>query len=384
MRVILTDRIYSSAGNIVDHITEKLGIKDQVEANVVSRTRGGGAAANAVIMGTADACVVWDAAAHLRREKLDTMPLGKEAALTEGVDSVTTATFGRIDMDYMRVTIAVLKKSKKLQAARAFGAFAASEECASIWRDFGFSEAIASRPHPAIVAMDSGKTLFIHCAAGMRLPVEQMIETFKKQTGIKIDPNYDGSNRLLGQIRLTRKGDIYIPGDVDYIEMAEADMLVTGSKPICRFVPVIIVVKGNPKGIKKLSDLTKAGIKIGQADEKAAAVGRKTLPILKLNDVDVKAWKKNVVMTTATVNELAVAVKLKTIDAAVVWKAVAFSYSKSADIIAIPADKNLTAEVGAAVLLSSSNKEIATKFIDLMVSETGRKILTANGYTVSE
>ncbi|MCK5528401.1 MAG: extracellular solute-binding protein, partial [Kiritimatiellae bacterium] len=120
------------------------------------------------------------------------------------------------------------------------------------------------------------------------------------------------------------------------------------------------------------------------ADEKAAAVGRKTLPILKLNDVDVKAWKKNVVMTTATVNELAVAVKLKTIDAAVVWKAVAFSYSKSADIIAIPADKNLTAEVGAAVLLSSSNKEIATKFIDLMVSETGRKILTANGYTVSE
>ena len=145
-----------------------------------------------------------------------------------------------------------------------------------------------------------------------------------------------------------------------------------------------MVAKGNPKGIEKLSDLTKPGLKIGQADESAAAVGRLTPKIMSLNGVDVAAWKKNVVMTTPTVNELAVAVKLKTIDATVVWKAIALNYIKDSDIISIPADKNIMPEVGVAVLLSSSNKETAKKFIDFMVSEKGREILIANGYTVGE
>jgi molybdate transport system substrate-binding protein len=372
LRVVLTHQEYSTTGQLVSRMTDKAGI--DLGSNVVSRTRGGGAAANAVMLGTADAAVVWDAVAYLRRDKLDSVPLEPDVKLKRGVDAVTTATFKRIEMDYIRVTMASLSVSSQPEAASRFGDFVASEKNADVWKKFGFSAPDRARDREG----KKGESILVQCAAGMRLPVSEMASEFERKHGVKVELAYDGSNRLLGSIKLTRKGDVYIAGDADYIDMAGKAGLVDESAAGCRFEPVMMVRKGNPKKILTLADMAKSGLKIGQADEQATAIGRLMPKLLGLNGVDRKLWKKNIVLTTTTVNELAMAIKLGTVDAVVVWNAVAAKYADDSEIVKIA--ENITPAVGAAVLSCGKNRQDGAAFLKFMQSRRGRDIMKRNGY----
>jgi molybdate transport system substrate-binding protein len=219
----------------------------------------------------------------------------------------------------------------------------------------------------------------------MRSPVDILAKSFEKESGVKVEITYDGSNKLLGQIKLSRKGDVYIAGDADYIDMAAKEKLLGNSREqLCFFEPVIMVRNDNPKGVVNLSDLLKAGIKIGQGDEKVAAVGRLMAPILDKNGVDKESWRKNVVLSTPTVNELGAAVKLGTIDAAVVWRSIADDYPNEGEIISIPKEKNIMPSVEGASLVYSKNAKAAEAFLKYLVSERGRFALMNDGYAVDK
>lgn len=173
---------------------------------------------------------------------------------------------------------------------------------------------------------------------------------------------------------------MYVAGDADYVAMAAKEGLIAANKTVCFFTPVIMVQKGNPKSIKSLADMLKPGVKIAQGDEKAAAVGRIMGKLLELNGVDKDAWRKNVVTTTPTVNELAVAVKLGTIDATVVWDSIAKDYKDSSEVIELEPAKNIFPQVEVAILANAENKDGAQAFIDFMVSDEGKAILKKMGY----
>jgi len=228
------------------------------------------------------------------------------------------------------------------------------------------------------------KSLFVYCAAGMRKPMETLARDYETSNKTKLELTYDGTNKLLGQIKLTRKGDVYIAGDADYIAMARKDNLVGEAKTLCYFIPVIMVKKGNPLKISGFVDLMKPGIKVGQADDKAAAVGRIMPKLLALNGIDTVVWKNNIVVSTPTVNELGIAVKLGTIDATVVWNAVAAMYSDASDTVIIPSDKNVVAEVEGAILAFSKDKTEAKKFLDYLVSDKAKQVLNANHYVTED
>ena len=166
--------------------------------------------------------------------------------------------------------------------------------------------------------------------------------------------------------------------------MAEKHGLIKSKKRICYFVPVIMVKKNNPFEIERLSDLLKDNIKIGQADERAAAVGCLTPKILYLNGIDNTKWAKNVVLSTPTVNELGIGMKLGTIDAAIVWSSIALNYADISEIIKLDPKKNIIPEVGGAILNSSKNPKAASAFLDFITSNRGCEILIENGYLVDK
>jgi molybdate transport system substrate-binding protein len=383
VRVVLTDSVYSTLGHVVKVMARKSGLGKKLYANAVTMTKSSGEAANAVMLGTADAAIVWDAVAFLRREKLDAIPIDQTMMPVTGVDAITSATFGDIDMSNIRVLVMTLSCSKQQEKARAFAAFCASPEGAAVWSEMGYSAPIV-RPAKAVTNVKISGNIFVYCAGGMRVAIDTIAKEFEKATGVKVERSFDASNKLLGQIELTKRGDVYIPGDADYVEMARAKGLVASEKNICWFVPVILVKKGDPKAIKTLSDLCKPGIRIGQGDPKAAAVGRIMPRLLALNTIDTVAWRKNVVLTAAMVGELANAVKLGTIDAAIVWNATAAAYPSDASVIAIDAGHNICPQVGGAVLSFAKNKDAAAAFLVFVTSDKGRAMLSAHGYTVDK
>ena len=142
LKVGLTDEKYSTCGHIAKLMLKKAGIERKVKRNVVMTTRCHAEAANAVILKTLDAAIVWDATAFQRRDKLDIVEVEPQFMPKHGVDTVTTATFGPIDMGYIRVTVAALKCSKQIEAARDFARFVASREGREVFRKCGFSPPI--------------------------------------------------------------------------------------------------------------------------------------------------------------------------------------------------------------------------------------------------
>lgn len=242
----------------------------------------------------------------------------------------------------------------------------------------------APEKETASPGQDLKGTLFVYCGAGMRLPIEKLAKEFQEKTPVQIQASYDGSNKLLGQIELTRTGDVYIPGDADYVGMARDKGWITDSTPLCFFEPVILVQKGNPLGVQSLSDLLKPKVRVGQGDPKAAAVGRMMPKLMELNGISPEAWAKNVMLNTATVNELGSAVKLKTLDAAVVWNAIAASYAEDTDVVSIEKSKNVFPVVEAAVLSFSQNPEAAKALVTFLASDRAKEVLESCGYSVEK
>jgi len=151
-------------------------------------------------------------------------------------------------------------------------------------------------------------------------------------------------------------------------------------RTVCYWVPTILVQKGNPKGIGSLQDLLKRGVRVGFGDPNACAIGRSTVQILAKNGIKWAQISENVRFQSLTVNELGMQIQARSLDAVVVWDAMARYYSRYGDPIAIPLEKNIVSTVDAGILKSTKNKEAAEKFVAFLVSEKGRAIFAKHNY----
>ena len=147
--VVLTDPDYSTLGHMLPAMFQRAGVDlAALQARPTFRTfREGGQAANVVKAGEADATIVWNAVAHLRRDELDAVAIPADHLPRPDVDAITSATNRRYDIGRIRVTIATLNCSRRPDAARAFAEFAASPEASSVFAQFGFTETAPVREY---------------------------------------------------------------------------------------------------------------------------------------------------------------------------------------------------------------------------------------------
>jgi molybdate transport system substrate-binding protein len=147
LRVGLTDANNSISGHIVTLMLQKAGVAERVQANVVKRTLQGGDIANTLVAGDIDACIVWNAVVFTLRDKVEAVDIKPEWRPQYGVDAVVNSpTMGRLELDYVRVTIATLRLSKLPKEAKAFAEFVASPEGMAVFAKNGFSSADPKRP----------------------------------------------------------------------------------------------------------------------------------------------------------------------------------------------------------------------------------------------
>jgi molybdate transport system substrate-binding protein len=224
--------------------------------------------------------------------------------------------------------------------------------------------------------------LTLYCGAGIRPAAEALIKAFQAKHGVSIRATYAGSGRLLGQISALQTGDLFMPGAELYVDKAiENGLALKDTKRIAaHFVPVIFVRKGNPKNIRSLRDLARAGLRLGFGDERSCAVGKKTLKILEKNGIPYDDLKGNVVTKSATVNELGLAIQLGNVDAVILWDANARHFAEHGEVVAIPPEQNVLSPIPVIVLKSSRHVAAARRFVEFIASEEGRRILTQKGY----
>jgi len=222
--------------------------------------------------------------------------------------------------------------------------------------------------------------LMLYCGAGIRPPADDLIGAFFAEYGIRVVPDYAGSEVLLSKIKLARRGDLYMPGDKHYVDQADDAGMILSRRTVCYWVPTILVQKGNPKGIGSLQDLLKPGVRVGFGDPNACAIGKSTAQVLAKNGIKWEQISENVRFQSLTVNELGMQIQARSLDAVVVWDAMARYYSRYGDQIPIPLEKNVVSTVDAGILKFTKNKDAADKFVAFLVSEKGREIFAKHNY----
>lgn len=222
--------------------------------------------------------------------------------------------------------------------------------------------------------------LLVYSGAGMRKPMDKIGVAFEKKYGVAVNYNYAGSNTLLSQIELTKRGDVYMPGATMYINKAKEKGFVDYEKPVAYHIPVIAVPEGNPAKITSLKDLTKPKVKIVFGDPKAAACGKIAKKILEKNNIHDEVWK-NVIATAGTVNELVVYICMRQADASIIWKASLLGTEDKTDIVEIPKEENLIKVIPIGRLTFSKNEKMAKEFVDFVASSEGKRIFEKCGFT---
>ncbi len=173
----------------------------------------------------------------------------------------------------------------------------------------------------------SENSILLYCAAGMKPVLEQVVSQYYKEHGVRVDLQYGGSGTLLSNIRIAKQGDLYLAADKSYIDEAINFGLIAETQPLAYIKPIIAVAKGNPKKIKRISGLLREDIKIAIANPDAASVGRLTKKMLQQSSL----WdgiQKNITVLMPTVNEVANAIKLGSVDAGIIWDATANQYDE--------------------------------------------------------
>ena len=248
------------------------------------------------------------------------------------------------------------------------------------------------RVHPAVVVCGGSAVLFaalvgalarearpgprlvVYAAASLRPTMDAVADDYRARTGHRVELHFGASEDILTQVKLTaasHPADLFMPADDSYVRKAEAAGLTADVVPLARMRAVVLTAKGNPKGIAAWADLTAPGVRVALAEPDAAAIGLLTREYLR----SVGRWTElnnRIAVKTGNVTESANAAKLGTVDAAVVWDAVAASSAyHDQQVVRLPELDGVVARVSAAVLRHSADPEAAAAFARYLAAEDG-------------
>ncbi len=241
---------------------------------------------------------------------------------------------------------------------------------------------------PSTGAADSGGTLEVFAGSATKPATEEVVQLFEEEYGVDVDLHFGGSGKMLSDMKLTERGDIYFPGSSDFMEEAKRQGLVLPEteRRVVYLVPAINVQKGNPENIRSLEDLARPGLKVAIADPETVCVGLYAVEVLE-NAGLAEAVRPNIVTYTESCEKTARVVALKNVDAVIGWRV--FQYWAPEEIETLYLRPDQVPRIGyvpIAVSTFSEEPELAQQFIDFVTSDEAKAIYAGWHYltTVEE
>lgn len=225
----------------------------------------------------------------------------------------------------------------------------------------------------------ASSTILLYCAASNRKVVEAIREEYESEFGHQVDIQYGPSQTLLSSVEVSRSGDLYLPADESYLEIAKEKELVREVFPLAQMQLVLAVPKGNPKQILSLKDLLKSDVILVQANPDAAAVGKMTREILQPSG----QWEPLDEATAGyrtTVSDVANDVTVGAADVGIVYDAVLQAYP-DLEAVHIPEFTEGISNIAVGIITHSENPTIALHFARyLAASDRGQLQYEKQGF----
>jgi molybdate transport system substrate-binding protein len=232
------------------------------------------------------------------------------------------------------------------------------------------------------VGGEQGGTLTILAASSLTDAFAELGNIFEQQyPGTTVKTSLGASSELLAQIQQGAPADVFASAAEEEMNIAVKDGLVAGKPQI--FVKnreFIMVPEDNPANIKSLEDLSKPNIKLVLAAKDVPAADYALEILGKANKVYGSGFKRevlsNVVSREADVRASVNRVVVGDADATFGYKS---DYTPDirdkVKIITIPPNLNIIATYPIAVLEDAKEPGLAKKWVDLVTSKEGQKVL---------
>ena len=175
----------------------------------------------------------------------------------------------------------------------------------------------------------------LFAGAGLRQPVDHLVQAFEAETGHRVFVEYGGSGKLMVRIRTLGKGDLFIPGALFYIDILEQEGIVVSYTPIVAHTPVVGINRKSKINCRTFADIATPGFRLALGDPQAMALGKNAMAILECTGLK-DAVLKNVVVYGATVKQLALYVSNGEVDGAIIGRADAVQFNDTIRIVPVP------------------------------------------------
>jgi ABC-type molybdate transport system substrate-binding protein len=270
------------------------------------------------------------------------------------------------------VTVSVLKSSKQPTAALRFARYLAA-------RDKGLKQFEAAG-YRVVEGDQWSLTPEVRLFAGamLRPAIEQTIQRFEEREGCRVTRVYNGCGILVGQMKtgIDAVPDAYFACDATF--MKQVTDLFLDQSTISSNQLVIIVPKGNPKGVKTMKDLAQPGLRLGVGHEQQCAMGAltgRTLDELGLrNEV-----RKNVKAESPTGDMLVNQLRTGSLDAVIAYISNAASAQDVLEAYAIDIPCAVATQP-MAVGKGSKQKYLTARLMAAIGSEESKALFVANGF----
>lgn len=209
--------------------------------------------------------------------------------------------------------------------------------------------------------------LMIYCAASNRAVVEDIRSAYEAETGREVQVQYGPSQTLLTSLEVSHSGDLFLPADDSFLNIAGDKQLIAEVLPIATMHAVIAVPRGNPKQIHSFEDLLRDDVRFVQASPDGAAIGKLTREVLKKSDL----WSQLDAATEGyrtTVTDVANDLIVGAADAGIVYDAVLTTYPNLSSI-ELPELASATSQISVGVLDFSAQPTAALYFARYLTAE---------------
>ena len=222
----------------------------------------------------------------------------------------------------------------------------------------------------------AGRSLTVYAAASLTKTFTEIGEQFKTDNpGWSVDFTFAGSSNLVTQLTQGARADVFASADTQNMDKAATAGLLSG-KPVhfASNTLVIVTAPGNPLKVETFADLARGDLSVvvcapqvpcGAATEKVEQATK-----VRLDPVSEESSVTDV-LTKVTSGQA---------DAGVVYVTDALAAGDKVTEVDFPESSAAVNLYPIAVLTSAADAAAATKFVDLVTSDAGQKILLRAGF----
>jgi len=224
--------------------------------------------------------------------------------------------------------------------------------------------------------------ILIYTGITMSDAVFELKSLFEADNDCNVLVMYGASGYLKHVVEVNRKGDIFFPGNISYIDSFKTDHVVTRQLDIGYNSLSFFVAKNNPLQLNSsLDQLTNPDLRVVIGSDDAGSVGRETRYLLEQHGM-YDAVVGNVTAFATDSKGIATAVKSGNADIVINWRAAGLTKKNISSMTQIDIDSayNRKVPIAMGLLKYSTDNTCANKFMDFAASDVGNSIFAKYGF----